>query len=55
MLSLETFVISDADDEDDMEKALKDERSLDPLDFAIHGYPVDEVIYSMVGSALARG
>ena len=55
MLSLETFVISDYDDEDDIDDALNEGKSLDPLDFSVDGYPVDEKIYPMVAKANAKG
>lgn len=55
MLSLETFVISDYDDEDAIEDALNEGKGLDPLDFSVDGYPVDEKIYPMVAKAIAKG
>jgi hypothetical protein len=55
MLSLETFVISDSDDEDDIDDALNEGKGLDPLDFSVDGYPVDEKIYPMVAKAIAKG
>src|SRR5579875_3846880 len=55
MLSLETFVISDEDDEDDIDDALDAGKDLDPLDFSVDGYPVDEMIYPMVAKAIAKG
>lgn len=55
MLSLETFVISDYDDEDAIEDALNEGKGLDPLEFSVDGYPVDEKIHPMVAKAIAKG
>lgn len=54
-MSLETFVISDYDDEDAIEDALNEGKGLDPLDFLVDGYPVDEKIHPMVAKAIAKG
>ena len=55
MLSLETFVISDYDDEDDIEDALNEGKGLDAPDFSVDGYPIDEKIHPMVARANAKG
>lgn len=55
MLSLQTFVIEDIEDKDDVLDALADGKSLDPYDFSIHGYAVDESKYPMMGKALSKG
>lgn len=55
MLSLQTFVIENIEDKDDVMDALKDGKSLDPYDFSIHGYAVDETKYPVMGKAVLKG
>ena len=55
MLSLATFIISDYDDEDDIDDALNKCKGFDPLDFSVDGYHVDEKIHPMVAKANAKG
>src|SRR5579875_1143485 len=55
MSSLETFVIADVDDINDIKDAQVDGKTLDPYDFSIHGYAVDESKYPMVGKMLLKG
>lgn len=51
MLNLDTFVISDAEDKDDIKDAWKNGKTLDPIDFSINGYPVDANNYPVIGKA----
>ena len=55
MLSMKSFVISDQDDEIDFVQARDRALTLDRLDFATDGYPVDELRFPRVGSAVTKG
>lgn len=55
MSSIQTFVISDDDDEDDFDEAVNVASILDRRDFLPDGYPVDERRYPRLGRALLKG
>lgn len=55
MTSLDSFVVSDIDDERDFDEANELGLTLDPLDFAPSGYPVDEQIFPKMGQSVAKG
>lgn len=55
MLSLNTFVISDDNDSNDLSEAESSGLELDQLDFFIDGYYVDERRFPVLGKALLKG
>ena len=55
MSSLKSFVISDEEDEENLDRVSDLALTLDRRDFSVDGYPVDNKKYPLIGKALLRG